>query len=68
MAFVRVRIVWKVEYKPNWKNQALFLVVVSLMFLIEKISYTILQQPDFVGIIFFSILLLMALAWYKSSK
>jgi len=68
MAFIRVKIVWGLEYKPNWKNQALFLTVVSLMFLIEKVSYTVLQQPDFAGIVFFSLLLLIAIAWYKFSK
>ena len=68
MAFVRVKIVWKVEYKPNWKNQALFIMVLSVMFLIEKIIYTILQQPDFAGILFFLILLLIASLWYKSLK
>jgi len=68
MAFVRVKIVWKVEYKPNWKNQALFIMILSVMFLIEKITYTILQQPDFAGILFFLILLLIVSLWYKSLK
>lgn len=68
MAFVRVRIVWGIEYKPNWRNQSLFLAIISFMFLLEKLLYTILQQPDFTGIAFFSILLLVALLWYKISK
>jgi len=68
MAFIRVRIVWGLEYKPNWKNQFLFLAIISLMLLIEKLTYSILESPDFMGVTFFGILLVLSLTLYSLSK
>ena len=68
MAFVRVRVVHKIEYKPNLKNFALFLSIVSLALLVEKILYSILHQPDLAGIAVFSVIFLISLAFYRFSK
>lgn len=68
MAFIRVKIVWGLEYKPNWKNFTLFLAVISIMLLIEKISYSILEQPDLTNIGIFIAVLLISLVLYKFSN
>ena len=68
MAFIRVRIVWGLEYKLNWKNQFLFLAIISLMLLIEKLTYSLLESPDFMGVMFFGFLLIVSLILYRSSK
>ncbi len=68
IAFLRVRFVHKVDYKPNLKNFFLFLSIVSSVCLIQAISYSIFQELDLYGLIVYSIVLFLSIGLYILSK
>jgi len=68
IAFLRVKFVHKMEYKPNLKNFFLFLSVVSSVFLIQAISYSISQEADSNSVIAYSVIMFLSIGLYKLSK
>ena len=68
IAFLRVKFVHKMEYKPNLKNFFLFLSVVSSVFLIQAISYSLSQELDLNSIIAYSVIMFLSIGLYKLSK
>ncbi len=67
-AFLRVRFVHKVEYKPNLKNFFLFLTIVSTIFLIQAVSYSISYYPDPINVAIYAAVLVLSYTLYKLSK
>jgi uncharacterized membrane protein (DUF2068 family) len=68
IAYIRTRYYHGVDYRLNSKNLAAFFAILSIMFLFEKIIYSIMHHVDVYGITTFSIMLIVTATWYKLSK
>jgi len=65
IAFLRIKFIHRVDYKPNLKNFFLFLSVVSSVFLLQAISYSIFQELDFNSVIAYSAITFSSFSLYK---
>ena len=68
VAFLRVKFVHGIEYKPNLKNFFLFISIISSVFLIQAISYSIFEELDLNSIIAYSVIMFLSIGLYKRSK
>jgi len=68
VAFIRLKFVHKVEYKPNLKNFFLFLAVISAVFLIQAMSYSALYHPELINTAIYATMLVLSYTLYRLSK